>query len=234
LAAVSPVRAEDDAKLRAIITKAIKVHGGADKLTKLKGSITKTKGTFYGLGDGIEYTQTISIQLPNRIRVDVDAPNFKFVQVFNGDKGWHKFGDNTTDMTKEQVTEAKEQMQAATITHLAVLTDKAYKLSALGETKVGDRAAVGVRVEREGHRPVSLFFDKDNSLLLKTETRGKDTMADGKEFTAESLYSDHKKVDGLMVPYKIEVKRDGKKFVESEVTEVKFSEKLDDSVFAKP
>jgi hypothetical protein len=236
LAVLRPVRADDDdaAKLKAVIKKAIKAHGGAEKLKKLQATVTKSKGKFYGMGEGIEYEQEMSMQLPNRIRVYVEAGDFKFTQITNGDKGWRKIGDNTEDLTKEQLDESKENLYAATVAHLVVLTDKAYELSSLGEVKVGDRPAIGVRVKHKGHRDVSLFFDKEKGLLLKSETRGKDTMGDGGEFTAVMLYKDYKKVDGLMAPHKIVINHDGKLFVEAEITEVKYSEKLDDNVFDKP
>ncbi len=241
LTAIGPVRADDDAKLRAVIDKAIKETGGAEKLSKFKGSASKSKGKFYGPpagGEGIEYTGATSLQLPDRIRTEVDSEfngqKFKFVQVVNGDKGWILFGDQTHEMSKEMLAEAREQMNTANIVHLAVLSSKDYSLSALGEMKVGDRQAIGVRVERKGFRPVSLFFDKENGLLLKTETRGKDPMRGGEEFTAETIYGDYKKVEGVRIAHKVTIKRDGKPFVDAEVTEVKLSEKLDESVFDKP
>ncbi len=217
-----------------IVAKAIKAHGGSNKLKKFKASVSKSKGKFYGFGEAIEYTQEMSIQLPDRSRIDIDATNFKFMQVLNGDKGWQKFNGDTMEMTKEKVAEGQENMHATQVAHLAVLTDKSYELSALGDVKVGDRMAVGVRIEHKGHRDVSLFFDKENGLLLKSETRGKDTMNEDKEFTSETVFSDYKKVEGVMVAHKIDIKRDGKQYVVSEVSEVKLSEKLDDSVFAKP
>jgi hypothetical protein len=234
LASGSPIRAADDeAKLRAVIDKALKAHGGADNLKKFKALVAKSKGTFYGMGEGIEYTEEMSIQYPNQMRIDIEASNFKFTQIFDKDKGWRKINDNTEELPKEEVAEAREQMYAATVANLAVLQDKSYKLSPVGEAKVGDRAAVGVRVEHEGHRPVNLFFDKVNGLLLKTETTGKDTRND-KEFTSEELFGDYKKAGELMVAHKLTVNRDGKKYVEAEITECKPSEKLDDNVFAKP
>ena len=238
LAVVCPVRGQDDAQLREIVAKSITAHGGADNLTKLKASVSKSKGKFYGMGDGIDYTGETSVQLPDRIHVEVEVDangqKFRFVQVVDGDKGWMKLGDNTEDLNKDMLVEAREQMNAAQISHLTVLSGKEYKLSTLGESKVGDRPAIGVRVERKDYRDVNLYFDKENIQILKMETRGKDPMNDGKEFTSESFYSDYKKVDGLLVAHKVLIKRDGNKYVEMELTDVKVSEKLDDSVFAKP
>ncbi len=235
---VIPVRADDDAMLREIVTKAIKAHGGVDNLTKFKASVSKEKGKYYGMGEGIDFTSESSLQLPDRFRVEVKAKagddNFVFIQVINGKKGWVKLGENTEEMNKDQLAEAKEEMNVANIAQLVCLNDKDYKLSPLGDVKVGDTPAVGVRVERKGYRDVSLFFDKEKGLLLKSETRGKDVMHGGEEFTSTTRYEDYKKVEGVMIAHKVTIKRDGKPFVEQEVTEVKVSEKLDDSVFEKP
>jgi outer membrane lipoprotein-sorting protein len=238
LALVIPVRADDDAKLREVIAKAIKAHGGEDNLTKYKGSAAKSKGKFYALGEGQDYTGEFSIQLPNRIRTEVQFKigdqDVMFLQIVDGNKGWRKIVDKTDELGKDEIDEAKEQMNAANIAHLICLKDKEYKLSPLGEVKVGDRPAIGIRVERKGYRDVSLFFDKDKYLLLQMETRGKDFQRGGEEYTATNRYDDYKEVEGMMVAHKVTIKHDGKLFVEGESTDVKLSEKLDDSLFEKP
>jgi outer membrane lipoprotein-sorting protein len=229
---------EGAAKPLDVLDRAIKAHGGADNLKKLQGSFAKSKGKFHGLGEAVDYNGETSIQLPDRFRMEVQSKfgdqDFKFIQVINGDKGWVKINDKTEEMNKDQLAEAKEQRNVASITHLTPLTGKDYKLSPLGEVKVGDRAAIGVRVERKGYRDVSLFFDKDKGLLIKMETRGKDAMRGDEEYTAVTLYDDYKKIDDMMVAHKVTIKHDDKLFVEGETTEVKLSEKLDDSLFEKP
>ena len=238
LAFLIPVRAEEDAKLREIIARAIKIDGGIDHLKKFKASVAKSKGKIHVLGQVIDYSGETSLQLPNRLRTEVHSKigdrEITMIQIVDGNKGWMKIGDKTEEMDKDMLAEAKEQMNAGNITHLLCLKDKDYKLSPLGEVKVGDRPALGIRVERKGYRDVNLFFDKEKALLLKMETRGKDPMQGGEEYTATTLYGDYKKVEGMMVPHKVAIKRDGKPFVDSEVIEVKVSEKLDDSVFEKP
>ncbi|MHB1421998.1 MAG: hypothetical protein ACYC3I_02140 [Gemmataceae bacterium] len=233
-----PVRADEDAKSREVVAKAIKAHGGLDNLKKFKANVSKEKGKFYGQGEGVDFTSEASMQLPDRYRIEVKVQSggqdFTFIQVIAGDKGWFKIGDTTQALDKNMLAEAKEQMNLANITQLVYLNDKDYKLSPLGEAKVGERPANGVRVERKGFRDVNLFFDKEKGLLLKSETRGKDPMQGGAEFTSTTLYSDYKKVDEIMVAHKVKIERDGKPYVDGEVIEVKNLEMLDDSVFEKP
>src|SRR5262249_4693897 len=154
-------------------------------------------------------------------RLEIKAENFEFVQVFDGDKGWMKMGDNTMDISKEQVAEEKESLYVHEIARLYPLKNSECKLTSLGETKVGDRTAIGIKVEHKAHRPVSLYFDKQSGLLIKFERKAKDFMGgqEGQEYTQESVYDNFKEVNGLKMPHKVTINRDGKKFVEEDVTE---------------
>jgi hypothetical protein len=157
--------------------------------------------------------------------------------VVNGDKVWMKFAGQEASAVddKDEIAEAKEAAHAGWVaTLLPLLKEKDFTFSALGEVKVEDKPAVGVRVAHKGHRDVNLFFDKDKGLLVKTETVVKDLMGGGQEVTQDSILSDFKEVGGAKRAMKIVINRAGKKYVEADITEMEPKEKLDDSVFAKP
>jgi len=231
-------RADDQGDIKAVLDKAIKAHGGADKLTKFKASTMKAKGKFYGLGDGIDYTGEWAFEVPSRTRFEIDVEvngmKIKQVQVFTGEKGWIAVMGNTIDMDKDMIDEAKESMYNHGLGTLVPLKDKAYTLAPLGEAKVGDRTAVGIKVSHAGHRDVNLYFDKDSGMLLKSESTVKDLMAGGKEVNQETLFSDYKPIDGVQQAMKVVINRDGKKYVDAEITEAKSLEKLDESLLNKP
>jgi hypothetical protein len=226
---------QDDAKK--IIDKAIKAHGGQEKLTKLKAVTMRLKGTIHSPGGDIPFTGEVVTQGVGQRRLALDAETngtkFTFVQVLNGDKGWQKINDDTQELSADQLAEAKEQAYESWAATLAPLDDKAFALSSLGEVKVEDRPAIGIRVSSKGHRDVNLYFDKELSVLVKSEIRVKDEES-GMEVNQESTYSDFKEIDGIKEPTKIVVKKDGKPFVEATVEQVKREEKADDSIFAKP
>jgi hypothetical protein len=238
LAVAAPARADEQADVKAILDKAIKAHGGEEALAKKKVEVVKSKGKYYGMGDGIDFTSEMIVQAPDRFRSEVDVEaggmQIKIVQVVNGNKGWMKFADQVQDMNKEQLEEAKAQFYLRKVGTLVPLRDKAFKVSPLGEVKVDGKPAAGLRIESMGERDVSLFFDKETGLLIKSEMRGKDPMAGDKEFNGEIFYGDYKKVDGVQTPFKVTLKRDGEKFVESEVTDVKREDKVDETTFNKP
>jgi hypothetical protein len=236
LAGGPPARAADPDPA-AVIARAIEAKGGAAKLEKYRASTATFKGKFYGFGPGIDTAGTLRTMAPDKQFVlsksKQGGAEDTFVYVVNGDKGWMIFNGNPTELDKDMMAEAREQLHAGAVTELRGLTDKGVKLSPLGETKVGDRAAVGVRVACAGYRDVDLYFDKDKGLLLKRETRGKDPTT-GAEYASTTLYDDYKEVGGLMLPHKVDERHDGKPYNRMRLTEIKIEEKLPDSAFAKP
>lgn len=228
LSVVGVLRADEP---KDIIEKAIKATGGEDKLAKFKAQTWSAKGKYYGMGEGQDYTAEYAVQFPDKFKFTVQGI---FTIVYDGSKGWRKMGEDTAEMTAEQLAEQKEGMHAGYLATLLPLRDNAYTLTPLGEVKVGDRAAVGIKVSSKGHRDVNFYFDKDTNLLVKSEMTVKSEEQGGKQVTQEELYSDHQDVDGVKIPMKMTINRDGKKFVEGESSNVKLLEKLDDNVFSKP
>jgi hypothetical protein len=228
-----------DADVRALIDKGVKARGGEANLAKFPANTWKGKGKFYGMGaDGIEFSGEWSSVAPLRARGEIDfevnGMKVRFVRVLNGDMGWSKAGDEVEAMDADTLAEEKADTYATWVTSLLpLLKDKAFQLAPLGESKVGDRTAVGVKVSRKDHRDVSLFFDKENGLLLKSEFRRKDVMG-GNEFTQENLFKDYKETEGIQRARKVTINRDGRRFIELEVVEFKPLEKLDESLFGKP
>jgi hypothetical protein len=224
-----------DEDVKAIIDKAIKAHGGADKLNQDKASVAKNQGTI-DLAGGIKFTEETTVQL-DRIKsvldLEVKGQTVRQTTVYNGEKAWLNVLNMTTELEGKALEEVKESAYLLRVSRLTALKDKPYELSALGEIKVNDRPAVGVKVSSKGHRDVNLFFDKETGLVAKIERRGVDPMTE-KEFTEERIITEYQEKDGVKFPKKAVINRDGKKFIELEVLEIKTRDKFEDSEFAKP
>src|SRR5262249_28773460 len=194
------------------------------------------KGTFHGMGMAAPYTGEWALQYPAQYRMVIETEaggqKFTFKIIMNGDKGWRQFMDMTQDMDKDALAELKHQLHHGIVPSRVPVTGKDCTLAPLGEGKVGNRPALGIKASFKDQRDVSLYFDKETHLLLKTETRVKDE--GGQEQTQETFYEDFKELDGVKHPTKLTIKRDGKLYVEAELLEFKAFEKLDDSEFAKP
>jgi hypothetical protein len=214
-----------------IIDKAIKAAGGEEKLAKFKCYTWSAKGTYYGQGNESAYTATYAVQWPDKLRVDVKDV---FILVLNGDKAWMKMGEEAAEMDAEQLAEQKEVQHAYYLTSLLPIKSGGYTLAPLGEVKIAERPAVGVKVSSKGHRDANLYFDKETNLLVKAEYTVKSREEGGKEVTQETLYGNYQDVQGAKIPMNINVNRDGKKYIETEYSEYKPVDKPDDNLFAKP
>ncbi len=235
LAALSSAQAQDDA--RAIIDKAIKAYGGEEKLAKFKAETWKAKGIFHGFGMKVPYTCDYAFLRPDKFRfvmhMELGGQKMDLTVAFDGKQAWEKSGDRLQDMAKDKQAEFEHTIYMINLSQLLPLKDKAFTLTALGESKVGDRPALGVKVASKGRRDVSLFFDKETGLLVKTETRVMDEFTN-KEVTQETFMSDYKEINGLKYFGKMTIKRDGKLFLEEEFSDQKSLDKLDEKLFAKP
>lgn len=239
LLAVPGLRAADEPK--DILAKAIKAHGGEEYLTKHQGVRSQEKGKIAvpGVGD-VEFTSETSYMLPdkfkNNIQMDVMGQKLKVGTLLNGDKFSVDVTVNGTaidagDNFKEAFKDAANLLRVG---HLApVAADKAYKLETFGDATIDEKPCVGIRVSIKGSKDVLAFFDKETSLLAKLEYRAVDPST-GNEVNEERFFKDYKKnKDGIPMAMKLVVMHDGKQYLEMEVIEQSYVEKIDDSEFKK-
>jgi hypothetical protein len=221
---------------RAIIDKAIKAHGGAEKLNKVTAMQVKSKGTADVLG-GINFTKETLAQMPGQFKdmmeLELMGNKYNVLTVFDGTKAWIRVNDMTIDAPEIVLTASKEAAYFMKLTNLIALNDKSIELSLLGEVKVNDRPAVGVRVSSKGHPDMNMYFDKETGLTARTEHRTRDQIS-MQEVTEETTITEYQDSDGRKVAKKTIINHDGKKYVEVEITEIKFLDKFDASEFAKP
>jgi hypothetical protein len=229
-------RAADD-DVKAIITKAIKAHGGEEAYTKYKAGQTKAKGKVEILG-GIEFTQESAFMLPDKMKeiveMEIMGQKLRVVSLINGSKVSIEANGMEVPISDPIQQALKDAIYSLKVSRLGeLLKDKGIELSSVGEVKVNDKPALGVRVASKGHKDISLFFDKATGLLAKVERRTVDPQT-GNEITEERIITEYTKTDGVPTPKKAVINHDGAKHMEFEILETKRLEKLDDSEFAKP
>lgn len=233
----------EDAQARAIIDKAIKAHGGADKLSRFKAVSAKWVGKhkvenmFYW-----DAVRVVTYEMPDKIRFDfeVENPNggkFAFARVVNGKKGWQGSVRGTRDLKEAEVAQIVDELYAHWLVSVVPLKEKGFEFSLVGDATVDEKDAVGVRVSCKGRPDVNLFFDKKTGLVIKSERRAKAPVTN-EEYTAESIYRDHKEFQGVMWPTNRLDRRDGMDLEENsgrfELSEFKAHDKLDETYLAKP
>jgi hypothetical protein len=236
LAATITVRGGDSTAARALVEKAIEAQGGEAKLSKFAAVTASFKGTFHGLGEAAPLTGELASQGADRqktvMEMEAGGEKLRIVHVLNRDKGWTKINDDLEELDADDLAEAKEEAHVEWVATLVPLKDRTFQLATVSEVRIDKRPALGVRVSSKGRRDVTLYFDKESGLLVKSESRVKDD--DNQEVTEETFFSAYKEVQGTKQAMRFTVKRDGKLYLEGEFIAYRLVEKLDDKVFAKP
>jgi hypothetical protein len=221
----------DDESARSLVDKAIQAAGGAKNLAKHKAFTFSEKGTYYGMGDGLPFEGKYAVQRPKQFRMVIKDV---FTIVLNGDKGWVKSPNDTKEMNEDELQQQQIEARAGWITTLLPLKDKAFNLKKLEDVEVDGKAAAGVLVSRKGYPDVKIYFDKKSGLVVKSAHQAKSSEENFKEVNQETYLSDYREVAGAQVAHKIVIKRDGKNYVEGEISGYEAKGKLDDTVFAQP
>ena len=102
----------------------------------------------------------------------------------------------------------------------------------IGADDVHFRPAITVRAHSEEWGQVLLSFDKARGLLLRMKGQ---LDRDGLEpIRLERVYSQHKESNGVVIPMKVAMYRNGQLDTEMVVTEVELVDRLDPAIFAAP
>jgi hypothetical protein len=236
----NPVRADSAKEARALLDRAIEAMGGKEKLTHSQAATWKGKGKIHAGEEMFDFTDEWSVQGLVQYRWAIDATVRGQTQsvlfVLNKDKGWSKKGDRVVDLSKQKeiLTILQTDLRCVRLAQMLVpLTDKGYQLSHLGELKIQDRPAVGIKVVRKGQPAIDLFFDKTTSLPLRSEIHVKEPEADAEVAHAVS-YNKYEETDGVKHFTHLELRRDDKVLIEMERSDFQLQEQLGEEMFAKP
>ena len=102
-------------------------------------------------------------------------------------------------------------------------------LTALGEARIGKRRVFVVLAEGPPIGRRWWYFDAASGLLVRTRHR---SLTNG-QWLVEDL-SDFRRVDGIMVPFRVEDYRGGKMVAELAVEKVRMNEAVKEKVFRAP
>jgi hypothetical protein len=229
------------------IEAAIKAHGGKELLDKYPGGKSKFTGDMSVMGLDISFEGS-SVQAPGQFKLDMtaDISGQKLViqQIVNGAKVKIKQSVGGMDLPNSageaELDELRFSIVGQEIGRLTPLLakPKTFSLKAEADEEVDGKKATVVTVtakvgeKGEKTRDVKLYFDPKTHLMVKTSRKGlAPGDPDGKEAVQETLLSDYKKIDGLMIPMKTKNFVDGKKFMTITSSEHVNLEKVDPKEF---
>jgi hypothetical protein len=189
---------------RAIIDKAILAQGGLETLLKAEAGYRKVKGTFNS--DNFEFTGDSYSDNGNRLKISLRGTRANSevrILVMDGTKGWTSFNGAVFEFDEKQQTRMRRASHADKVAGLiSLVREKGYRLTVLGESKLGQSLLVGIKVEYAGMPDMQLYFDKDTGFLVKTRYLVIDQDTD-QEVVQEVYYSKFEIFDPAAEPLEI-------------------------------
>jgi hypothetical protein len=230
-------RAEGSKDAGAVVDKAIKAMGGAEKLGALKAGSWKSKGVISFGGDDNKLSTQTTFQghdhFRNDFQVDLGGNPTSGSTVLAGDKCWVKFGDNVTEMDKDGIDKQKHNLylQHASM-NPALLKSKHFKLGAVSQDKVDGKAATSVKCTGPDGKEFTVTFDDESGLPVKYVANRFGFQGD--DAPEEISLGGYKDFDGVKVATKVNTKRSGEKFMTLEISDFKVQSDVDAKTFAEP
>jgi hypothetical protein len=191
----APAPAQEAGK---IIDQYVKAAGGAKALRKVQ-TLT-LEGAIASASDGKTGTYTFDTKLPNRYYAELVLGDKSLVEAYNGKSAWHQNpnGEIATLLGVESM-----QLEAASQYYNSRLMDlKKHKTGAAltGHAQVRGKDTLQIELTTSSGTKREVFFDAQTHLIVKeaAQVGGIDE---------ELLYDDYRAVDGVKLPYKIELHR---------------------------
>jgi outer membrane lipoprotein-sorting protein len=170
---------------------------------------------------------------PMKFRSEAEFQGMKIISAFDGENGWSinpMMGSNDPQpMTAEQLDRMKIQSDYDGMFYN--YKDKGYTVEFMGKEPVDDIDTYVLKLTRPNGDIITSYIDAENYVILKTKSKMK---IQGVDTEAETIFSNYKYIDDILVPFSIETKMNGKTVMQMTFDEFKYNVDLDDSIFEMP
>jgi outer membrane lipoprotein-sorting protein len=210
-----------------ILAKHIEAQGGAKALAAIKD--TTVSGNMDLVSYGMSASLTMYQKEPNKMRMDIEVMGMVITQAYDGEIAW--MINPQTGATEQMPENMTQEFKRQALGNDALLNPEKYgiKYDFTGKEKIDDKEyLVLTQTTADGH-VTTLYLDPATYLTYKT--KGKTIGQSGEEVMAESIVSDYKKVDGVLLAHSMTTYQDGQEFMRMTFTKVAFNSGLEDSLF---
>jgi hypothetical protein len=207
-----------------IIERYVKAVGGSKALSKLQ--TVSIDGTLSAEGDARPGTFALRVKQPNRYYSEIRSNGKTLIESYNGKSAWQQVENGETNtLLGSQATEMEAAGQYYN-SRLQELSKKKIGAAFKGHAQVRGRDALQVELSYPTGVRWEVYFDPDNYLIAEEKA----TLAGIEQ---EIYYRDYRRIDGLKIPYKIELHR-GTQTYSITVTQVNVNETIGERVFDFP
>ena len=171
-----------------------------------------------------------------RLKYDEQIGGAKSIILLVGSHGWMTMGPKVITLQNDGLAFYQNFNYGTTLSNLIPLLEEGFTMDKAPPANVRGKSCYSMIVKRAGRPNLNMFFEKDTDLLYKVEFRGR--FVDSglnfmpKETFVEFFFTDYQVIDGIKHWRRQEQWRDGKRYSELVLSDVRFLAKPDDALFA--
>jgi len=221
----------NDPNATAFLRRVIDARGGLDALRRVRTVVAEADTTFtMEQGTLVSKTKTY-VAYPDKFRVDANVAGAQVVQVYNAGSAWVRDPAGLHDVPPEMRDEFGASVRRDTIPVLIGAADGKLTVRLLPDEGADGRVLKVVEISGPQLPGVRMYIDSQNLIARQSfSTPG----PDGKPIQADEVFSDYRRVDGVQVPFRADVRRGGQVILSRTLTSVLLNTPLDDALFARP
>ncbi len=214
-----------------VINKNLQAMGGIDKLKGVKS--VRLTGTMT-VGPGMEAPITLELKRPNMMRLDFTLQGMTGSQAYDGASGWSvmPFGGSPAPqpMSADDAKLAAEQ--ADMDGPLMDYKEKGHTVELLGKESIEGADTYKLKLTKKDGAISVYYIDAEQFLVIKQEAR---RTIRGAEVEVETIVSDYKPVEGLMMAHSIDSGAKGQPMRQKlSVSKIEINVPIDDARFKMP
>jgi len=213
----------------AIIEKMIEALGGREALEGIKD--TTISGDMEIIQMGINGSMTMYHKEPNKFRQDMEFMGMAVTNSFDGEVAWMINPQTGTveEVSEEMLEESKKG--ALEFGNSALLDPEKYGISNTfkGKETIEGKEYFVIEQKFPNDDTSKMYIDAKTYLTHSIKQRSYDMT--GGEIDQEMVFTDYKKVDGIIFSHSMTIYQNGEEFGIFTLTEINFNTGLEDSLF---
>ena len=212
-----------------ILKKMIDAMGGRKVLESIRD--TTVTGTWEMVQMGMGGPLTMYMKEPNKMRWDGEAQGMVVTEAYDGETAW--WFNPQTGAREDMPESMAESFKRGAMGNDTLLNPAKFGISFVekGKEKINAKEFFVLEQTYSDGFKSTLYIDSETFLPYKAKF--KSSGPTGTEVETETLTSDYRKVDGVMIAHSMTILQDGQEFMRMNFTSVKFNTGLEDSLFKK-
>jgi zinc protease len=222
---------QSDAAASALLSRVVAAKGGLDALKKVRTVVAEADTTFHMEQGPLVSRTTTYVAYPDKFRVEATVAGAKVVQVYNAGTAWVEDPGGVHDAPPGMRDDFAASVRRDMMPLLIAAAEGRLRVRQLPDEGADGQALRVLELSGDQLLPVKLYVSPANLIVRQAFSA---TGPDGRAINAEEVFSDYRRIDGLHVPFKADVRRSGRVILSRALVDVALNRPLDDTLFTRP